>query len=294
MLPALLTLLAVQGSPLASLLAADRGLSDSSARSCFACAMGPALDREGVLLFEGAPVVRGAGPARALLEAQTPLVAMTDLSFLRVQWQPLHAELSRDGTLGVTWGVVVIDPAGPDSLRFSRYVTAWRRDGERWRVEATVWTGFRPPDRIQFPSGWQPPELPPVNAEGRAASFVKADRAFAERAGRTTVGEAFAEYAALDAVVFSGNGLLARGPEAIKAALASQDRSQWAWGPVVAGAAEDGSLGWTVGESTIRTQGPDGAPVTRLGKYLTVWRRELNGGVKYIVDMGNARPEPRK
>ncbi len=294
MLPALLALLAVQDRPLASLLAADRGLSDSSARSCFACAMGPALHPQGVLLFDGAPVVRGAGPARALLEAQTPLVAMTDLSFLRVQWQALHAELSRDGTLGVTWGVVVIDPAGPDSLRFSRYVTAWRRDGERWRVEATVWTGFRPPDRIQFPSSWQVPELPPVNAGGSAASFVKADRSFAERAGRTTVGEAFAEYAALDAVVFTGNGLLARGPEAIKAALALQARSQWAWAPVVAGASEDGSLGWTVGESTIQAQAQDGTPVIRLGKYLTIWRREPNDGVKYIVDMGNSRPEPRK
>jgi ketosteroid isomerase-like protein len=294
MLLALLTILAVQENPLSSLLAADRGLSDSSARSCFACAMGPAFHPEAVLLFEGAPVVRGAGPARALLEAQTPLVAMTDLSFLRIQWQALHVELSQDGTLGITWGFVVLDPAGPDSLRFSRYLTAWRRDGTGWRVEATVWTGFRPPDRIQFPSGWQAPELPPVNAGGGAASFIKADRAFAERAGRVTVGAAFAEYAAPDAVLFTGNGLLARGPEAIKAALASQAQAQWSWRPVIAGAAEDGSLGWTVGESTIRALGRDGAPVTRLGKYLTVWRRERNGDVKYIVDMGNVRPEPRK
>lgn len=47
-------------------------------------------------------------------------------------------------------------------------------------------------------------------------------------------------------------------------------------------------LGFTVGESVITGKGEDPS----YGKYLTLWRREPGGAIRYIADGGNARPAP--
>jgi ketosteroid isomerase-like protein len=51
-------------------------------------------------------------------------------------------------------------------------------------------------------------------------------------------------------------------------------------------AAESGDLAVTVGLSKIST-GSD----AYIGKYLTVWRRQPDGSVRFILDSGNDRPK---
>lgn len=59
------------------------------------------------------------------------------------------------------------------------------------------------------------------------------------------------------------------------------------WKPVLAEAAASGDLGMTIGEAEFRTKDKEGKPVSRPGKYLTVWKKQKDGSWKVIADLGN-------
>jgi ketosteroid isomerase-like protein len=130
--------------------------------------------------------------------------------------------------------------------------------------------------------------LAPLVLADLVRPFVEADRAFAAQAGRDGAAAAFGAFAAPEAVTFSGAGTLNRGPEAIRRALSGGPPADWVWGPVAAGASVDGTLGWTVGEATISARGASLPPYQ--GKYLSVWRRDADGQVRFVADLGNGRP----
>jgi ketosteroid isomerase-like protein len=264
------------------LIAADRAAADTAV----ALGLAEALARMGapdlVLVYPGAPVVAGRDAVRQLLAAQPALKSIT------VRWVPLHAEVSRDGSFGVSYGVTGIasaaaPPAGP--LRFGKYLAAWRRSGEGWTMVARVEVGLLPATAYAAPAGFSIPPLAALPTSGPVADFARADSQFAVLAGKRGAPAAFAAFAAADAVTFHGSGELARGPEAIRQWLGG-DESAWSWRPVAGGGASD--LGFTVGESVITPKGESPS----YGKYLTLWRREPGGAIRFIADGGNARPAP--
>jgi len=270
--------LQAQGDPHATLLAAERAAAEASSRCGLACGLGGALTADALYLHNGAPIIRGAEATRTFLMAQPSLGAF------RIQWQALHAEVSTDGSFGVTWGVTAISIRGAP-VRLARYVSAWQHDNTGWHLAAHVQTGVGSPATL--PAGWAPPPLPALAPSSAVAGFVEADRAFAAMAAQTDAATAFAAFAAPDAVTFSGSGELALGPAAIRANLEGGPPMAWQWGPVAAGGSLDGSLGFTVGEATIAPK--SGEEVFR-SKYLTIWRREPDGKIRFIADAGNARP----
>jgi hypothetical protein len=148
-----------------------------------------------------------------------------------------------------------------------------------------VEVGLLPATLYTAPAGFPAAAPSALPGSGPIADFAKADLQFAALAGKKGAPLAFEAFAAQDAVTFHGSGELARGPAAIKQWLGGDD-SAWEWKPVAGGGAAD--LGFTVGESVITAKGE--AP--SYGKYLTLWRREPGGAVKYIADGGNARPAP--
>ncbi len=263
-----------------SLLAADRAASVMSAEHGFRRAVGEALAGDGILLYSGAPIVQG-GDVGKLLAAQ-PL-----LDSLVVRWQPLRAELSRDGEFGVTWGITVTLPlAGRDQEpRLGKYATAWRWSSpDGWRAVAMVHLGVVPPSRTVVTG--VPVEWPPLEGGGE---FPSADRAFADRAARDGASAAFAAYADRAAVTFPASGELLHGPAEIEASLAGQPGLAWHWYPVASVTAGSGDLGLTIGQSEIVDTVSAGRP-SSFGKYLTIWRREPGGSPRYILDAGNGRP----
>ena len=264
------------------LIAADRAAADTAMALGLPEAISRAASPDLVLVYPGAPVVAGRDAARQLLDAQAPLKSLT------IRWVPLHAEVSSDGSFGVTYGVTGIastsaPPAGPP--RFGKYLSAWRRTPDGWKMAGHVEIGLLPASLYTAPGGFAAPALTPLPATGPIADFARADLQFAALAGKQGAPAAFAAFAAPDAVTFSGTGELARGPAAIKLWLGG-DESAWSWRPVAGGGAAD--LGFTVGESVITARGE--AP--SYGKYLTLWRREAGGAIRYIADGGNARPAP--
>jgi hypothetical protein len=261
----------------AELLAADRAASDLSSDAGFVAALGKSLDRAGVLLWPGAPVVFGADEARRMM------VAISARDTMRLTWQPLGVELARDYTLGVTWGVAVITPrVTPGAPHIGRYTAAWRRGGGRWTISALLFTGVKPVTTSPAPD--IPLSRSPARATGPAGHFVAADLAFARLAGDSGAVVAFRTWAAPEAIVSGGSGLLTRGPDAIASGVAGP--AEWRWHPVAAGSSRTGDLGWTAGEAVIKPE--TGEP--SYSKYLTVWIRPPGSPIRFLTDGGNARP----
>jgi hypothetical protein len=262
-----------------ALAIAERRASDASAKDGVAAAIGGVAHDRLALLFENAPVVAGKASVLALLGAQP------QLQQARVQWQTEHLELSRDSTVGVTWGVLTVGPAAGGAHRFGRYIAGWRREAGAWRLTAVGWIGVNRPDSTVVPAGLAT-GAPADGIPPRAAGPADADRAFAARGRAAGAPVAFEEFASADAIGF-GPWSLDVGPRAIRAGFGpGAATSEWVWGPVIADAAESGDLGWTIGEATIT---PKGAPEPGRSKYLTLWKRE-GSGWKYIADGGNSRP----
>jgi ketosteroid isomerase-like protein len=57
-----------------------------------------------------------------------------------LDWTPMHAEASADGTLGWTWGRYELYRAdSPDAKATGKYLNVWRRGADgRWRVAADI------------------------------------------------------------------------------------------------------------------------------------------------------------
>lgn len=245
------------------------------------------LAEDVVLVFEGAPLMAGRGRASQVL-ANQPLLAR-----LRIQRLPLIVAISEDGLLGATSGASVITRMGqpPDSgASFGHYIVVWRRSGAGapWRAVALLENGVLGATPFEKPAGFETGPIPLIT--GPARQMAEADLAFARLAADSGAHAAFGKYAASDATLPPGDGELTVGAAAIRARLANPARLQsvWAWHPVYAGASAAGDFGWTAGEATIRSSPAADASVYE-GKYLTVWRREPDGAIKFILDSGNPR-----
>lgn len=272
------------------LLAADRALSDSVLTLGYAEGVTRAATPDLAILWAGAPVIAGQQQVHDFLLAQTALQR------LRLRWVPLYAEVSGDGTFGVSYGVTGVVPAGAADtatapLRFAKYLSAWRSEPAGWRLVAQAQIGVTRSQEVTLADGFTPPPLPPVATVGALAAFADADRRFAAQAGRENAAAAFAAFAADDAVTFAPTGELTRGPADIRRAFTEEGTpSSWRWHPVIAGGAPAGDLGYTIGEAIIEGRDANDKPLIYYGKYLTLWRKAAKAGVRFLADGGNARP----
>lgn len=265
-------------SSAASLLAAEQAASELSRAEGFVHALSAITSDEATLLYPGADLITGRAAITAFLANQP------ELEGLVVQWAPLHLEVSGDGTLGVSWGTLSlgIRTDGVAGVTNGKYLAAWRRVGDLWRLAA-----FAP--LVPFPGT---PVLPAGRAQTDPAvgPAAAADRDFAAMAARSGAPVAFEAFAAQDAVTFSGSGLLNRGPAAIRAALegGALRTARWEWAPMVAETATSEDLGFTIGRATITIPGSDGDRQA-YSKYLSLWRLEGGKG-RFLADGGNQRP----
>jgi ketosteroid isomerase-like protein len=237
------------------------------------------LADDGVLLLANAPVVRGRENAVRVLGAMPGRRAPQT-------WQAFRVLASRDGLLGATFGISAIEAGAGRPRTLARYITVWRCNAQNsWQVVAHA--DIRPtPPNLRLP-----PDIPLTLGDSSPRdAFARADLDFARMATDSGAPAAFARYAAPDAITFAGSGEINVGPSGIRARMMEgRTGAQWRWHPVVSFVAATGELGATVGEAEIRV--PGSAP--SFSKYLTVWQRQPDGSLKFIVDGGNARPGPR-
>jgi ketosteroid isomerase-like protein len=275
-----------------TLMLAERELASNIYRLGYAKGIASALDDGVAFLYEGAPVIVGRENVRRLLEAQSSLAGM------RIVAQPITGIVSADGTFGITYGATIVTAQTHprDSLpRRASYITVWRRPaGGTWKVIARVDADLVDPATVVLPDAIR--ALPVVRGalmNRPILDFAQADAAFSRAAGRGGAPAAFEQFAAPDGATFGAGGAINLGPPAIRASLQAGPAANaaWSWVPVYGASSSGGDLAYTMGEATIRPPNASAASAYH-GKYLTVWRRQADGTVKYLIDGGNSRPPP--
>lgn len=263
-----------------SLRAADASASSAAFKTGLAGALPLAMTDDAVLLWEAAPIVSGRAGIQQLLSAQPSV---------RVSWQPLRVLVSRDGKFGVTFGATSRYGDGSAPVSSARYISVWRRvSPDSWKITAHAQIGLVNPDSVKLP-------VPLSGAVGSAKSpqdpFATADIEFARMAIDSGAPAAFYKYSAPDGITFAGTGELNIGPEAIRGRLGegAAGKAKWVWRPVITIAAPSGELGATIGTAEIQL-GP-GPNDVFLSKYLSVWKRQPDGSIKFVVDGGSGRPK---
>ncbi|MEP6591492.1 MAG: hypothetical protein ABJC19_09940 [Gemmatimonadota bacterium] len=240
------------------------------------------LSHDAVLVWPGAAVLQGTIAITRFFDAQHSITGAN------ISWQLLHLEMARDSSLALAWGVAVVDRDSSTSAsathRIGRVLMAWKPVAGDWKISALAFSGLLNGGETMWTDSLAARESPLLPSTGPAAKFIAADSSFAALAERSGAQHAFTTFAAPDAVTFSGSGELAIGRAAIGAGFAGDD-NHWSWGAVAAGASSDGLLGWTVGQAVIA--GKNGLSKS---KYLTLWRRQSDGSIRFISDGGNGRP----
>jgi ketosteroid isomerase-like protein len=125
-----------------------------------------------------------------------------------------------------------------------------------------------------------------------ADDAMQADRDFAKMAQDKGVAEAFAAYAAPNALRFVPGGPQ-KGPAVIKESVAKDfaDGGKLNWEPKEGMPSADGSVVVVWGRWTYTSK--DGTGTGPQGTYLTVWAKQADGSWKYTHDIGNADPRPK-
>lgn len=277
-----------RGPALDSLFRIDQARGDSAARSSDALLATFAADA--AYLRAGVPVIYGR-------DAAARIIRMTDIEHGPTVWEPLGGGVSNDLRSAYTYGVLVrtsMEKSRP--THFGRYLAYWERGRlDPWRIVAYVDVGSAP---IASANIVDSAKKPPVEASlpkavaGARMQLRSADSAFSDLSYRMGTGFAFSNTAAEDGVLF-GSPELRVGPRAIREGFAlDNERSSLTWMPVFVGIAGSTDLGYTIGEYVSTGVGPSGAAVQRIGKYLTVWRKQKDGHWRFVADAGNSSPPP--
>jgi len=273
-----------------ALLRADLGRADSVARLGFSAGFASNFTSDAIYLRGGLPIVRGRAAATAIAAAES-LSAGT-----AVRWQPVRAEASVDGRHGYSYGYAIYGApsAGAPTLRVDRYISFWRREEAGWRISAYAETYGAPPSTLTLPqaaSSGVVDDVPMPRARGALEQVRAADSAFSALAQLVGPGRAFGDFAADNAQIFSAPGEFITGPRAISESFGPPGASgALVWHPVAGEVAQSGDLGFTVGNAVFTGQREDGGQLVRHSKYLTVWKKQRDGGWRYVVDGGSARP----
>ncbi|WP_113654307.1 nuclear transport factor 2 family protein [Pedobacter namyangjuensis] len=120
-------------------------------------------------------------------------------------------------------------------------------------------------------------------ADGSTKSLLAAEKAFATSAVKDGTKEAFAKFAAPDALAFRPNPVNAR-----KYYESQPDMKNIDWSADFARVSRSGDLGFTSGTFVVDDTNK------AYGHYLTVWRKNKNGNWEFILDLGADTNKPLK
>jgi ketosteroid isomerase-like protein len=130
------------------------------------------------------------------------------------------------------------------------------------------------------------PALPAATAHSDLDAMLAADREFGRMSATKPVKEMFLAFVADDGILF-------RGGEAVpgKTWTAEQPSPPFKLflRPARAGIALSRDLGWTVDPYDLH---PDGSDEVHYGEYVTVWKKQLDGQWRFVVNSGVHTPGP--
>lgn len=130
----------------------------------------------------------------------------------------------------------------------------------------------------------------PTSSESNLAQLKQeitaAEAAFAKMAAEQGIAEAFAAFAAEDAVIKRQNDTLIKGPEAIRNYYSAPfyKSAKVEWKPDFVDVSANGDLAYTYGKYLWSSQDSTGNVSELRGVFHTVWKRQKDGGWKYVWD----------
>jgi ketosteroid isomerase-like protein len=253
-----------------ALLVADRALSDKTGAAGGMQGFVPVLTDDAVYLYPGAPLLRGIDRIRSYVASNDSIIWPT--------WSPAFADVSADGRFGYSYGWTRFGAAR------GKYLACWKKVDGGWRLAAYAMT--RPVPDTTTPRAPRGELGAQISGRADPVEVSRADSTFAALSVRSGAKAAFLAYAAENAISFGGGVQFTDGRAAIGAAFDNFPAGAvLEWQPLAAEIAPSGDLGCTVGEARISS-------FKHYSKYLTIWRRQADGGWKFVADGGNTRPAP--
>ncbi len=135
-------------------------------------------------------------------------------------------------------------------------------------------------------------EGPRVDVEAERIAVLAADRAWSEAALDV---DGFMSYFTPDAVTLFAGAPAAEGLEAIRSdtsELFGSPGFALSWSASEADVSACGDLAYTIGNYEITSNDASGNPLTRPGKYVTVWKKQADGQWKVAVDAPSENQPP--
>ncbi|MFZ4059093.1 MAG: YybH family protein [Ferruginibacter sp.] len=115
--------------------------------------------------------------------------------------------------------------------------------------------------------------------------MMETDRSFSKLSETKGMRAAYMEYIDSNGVLLRPHTFPLSGADAIDYISQGNDSSYtMTWEPRGATIAKSGDLGYTYGIYSIR---PKDSDTTHFGTYLSIWKRQTNGGWKFVLDTGN-------
>ena len=138
------------------------------------------------------------------------------------------------------------------------------------------------------------PQAPPDTRAADEAALRNADLQWSKAADAKTADQ-FVAFFADDAIFLPPNVSAVTSKEAIRrwmSNLMAKPGFALSWQPTKAGVSAGGDMGYTTGLYQLRLTGQNGKPVSDHGKYLTVWKKQADGGWRVVADTFNSDLPP--
>jgi ketosteroid isomerase-like protein len=262
-------------SAAAALLQADRTFSESGSARTAVESISAMFADDVTVPAPGNVFVQGKAKAIEALKVNPDNVTG------RVEWTPIRAGVSADGTHGLTFGYMTLTKSDKTTVPL-KYLAYWVKGTDGWRVAAyrrrprpdgEVSTQTMPPS---LPSTLVTPSADPSQIARFRESLAAAEKAFSDEAQKIGIGAAFAKHGRADAVNMGGpkDAGFVVGAEAIGRAVGQgspTDRSELAWSADRVLVAPSGDLGITFG--MIRILEPKAGQPASI-PFFTIWRRD--------------------
>lgn len=131
------------------------------------------------------------------------------------------------------------------------------------------------------------PDLEAARAAIRAADIAMSDATVARSV------QGFLSHLSEDVSFLPENAPTATGKAAVRelwADLFGPSGPTLSWSPAKVEVSASGELGFSTGTYEVKARDGEGRPVTRTGRYFTVWRKQKDGSWKVVFDSGCSSP----
>jgi ketosteroid isomerase-like protein len=131
---------------------------------------------------------------------------------------------------------------------------------------------------------------PTADVEAERAALREADAAYTQAVAAKDV-ERWSAFYTADAKLYPPNDSTVTGIDAIRAfgaEFTAMPNFSATFHPLEVDVGSGGDLGYTLNHYVITVDGPDGRPVTEQGRDFHVWRKQVDGSWKVVIDIWNS------